>query len=164
MTCNAVLIKSDKNGIVVIFAAIRRWFRTFIEQLCVDKSVHHLPADAPLLEQIGVHPAHIGAGRRKRKGFFLSDSASVNRFKHFSLLAIEQPGDRFRIRHPVEFLQEGNRSAAFFLGVIVPMIPTDRDTAVAGKPLFKAGGQQFLALSEQELFQINLSGAALLLI
>ena len=35
---------------------------------------------------------------------------------------------------------------------------------VAGQPFFKSGGQQLLALPEQELFQIDLAGAALLIV
>ena len=48
--------------------------------------------------------------------------------------------------------------------MIVPLISPDGDTVVAGKPLFKAGGQQPLALPQQELFQINFAGAALLVV
>ena len=48
--------------------------------------------------------------------------------------------------------------------MIVPFIPANGDAVVAGKTLFKTGGQQFLALPEQELFQIDLAGAALLVI
>ena len=48
--------------------------------------------------------------------------------------------------------------------MIVPFIPANGDAVVAGKTLFKAGGQQFLALPEQELFQVDLAGAALLVV
>ena len=44
------------------------------------------------------------------------------------------------------------------------MISTDRDAVVADKALLVTGCEPFLALPEQELFQIDLAGAALLVI
>ena len=164
MTGSAVFIVSDEHGVVMLSAAIRRWLRTLIDQFCVDERVQHLPADAPVLEQIGVHPAHIRASGRKRKRFFLPAFIPVNRFKCFALFTIQQPRDRLRVRHPIKLLQERDRPAALLCGVIVPFVSPDGNAMVADKPLFRAGGQHFFALPEQELFQINLAGAALLVV
>ena len=61
-------------------------------------------------------------------------------------------------------LQERDRPAALFCGMIVPTVSANGDTVVAGKPLFKTGGQESLALPQQELFQINFTGTALLIV
>ena len=48
--------------------------------------------------------------------------------------------------------------------MVVPMIPSDRDAVVAGEALLVTGRDQCLALPEQELLQVNLAGAELLVI
>ena len=63
----------------------------------------------------------------------LLSSGSIDR----SLLPVQQTGDGFRIGQIVELLDEGDRPAARFHGVIVPFIPANGDAVVAGKTLFK---------------------------
>ena len=48
--------------------------------------------------------------------------------------------------------------------MVIPMISTDRDAVVADKALLMTGCEQFLALPEQELFQVDLAGTELLVI
>ena len=65
MTCNAVFIVSDEHGVVIFFGTVCGGFRAFIDQFCMDKSIQHLPADAAVLEKIGIHPAHGRADKRQ---------------------------------------------------------------------------------------------------
>ena len=76
----------------------------------------------------------------------------------------QQTVDGLRIGKIVEPLDERDWPTALFCGVIIPTIPTDGNTVVAGKPLFRAGGQQLLTLPEQELFQINFTGTVFLIV
>ena len=61
-------------------------------------------------------------------------------------------------------MDEGDRSASFFCRVVKPFLPADRDAVVAGEALLVAGRDQCLALPEQELLQVDLAGAELLII
>lgn len=76
----------------------------------------------------------------------------------------QQTGDGLWIGKIVELLDEGNWPAALLCGVIVPLISPDSDAVVTCKPFFKTGGQEPLALPEQELFQIDFTGPALLIV
>ena len=48
--------------------------------------------------------------------------------------------------------------------MVVPMVSTNSDAAVAGKPLLEAGGKQLFALPEQKLLQVNLTGSLFLFV
>lgn len=76
----------------------------------------------------------------------------------------QQTGDGLRIGKVVELLDEGDWPAALLCGVIVPLISPDSDAVVTGKTFFKTGGQEPLALPQQELFQIDFTGTALLIV
>ena len=80
------------------------------------------------------------------------------------MFSAQQTGDGLWIGKIVELLDEGNWPAALLCGVIVPLISPDSDAVVTGKTFFKTGGQEPLALPQQELFQINFTGTALLVV
>ena len=162
VTGNAVRIFADKDGVAVL--VIPKFFAAFIERSSTDKGADYFSVQKPVLEQISIHPAHIPTGRRQGKVLllflFLLWSGGIDR----SLLTAQQTGDGFRIGQIVELLDERDRPAALFCGMIVPTVSANGDTVVAGKPLFEAGGQQLLALPDQKLLQINLTGSLFLFV
>ena len=117
-----------------------------------------------MLEQIGIHPAHGGAGRRQGEGFLFSLLLLSNWLVWRSLLSIQQLGNTLWVGQAVEFLQKRNRAAARSFRVIVPMVTPHSDTVVTVQSFFMTGRNQLFALAKQKLFQVNFAGPALLIL
>ena len=94
----------------------------------------------------------------------LSGRIPLDQFKRLPLSTIEQTQNCLWIGQAVKLSHKGDWPAAFFFSMVVPVIPSDRDAVVAGETLLVAGRDQCLALPEQELLQVNLAGAELLLV
>ena len=72
----------------------------------------------------------------------------ANWFVGRSLLSAKQFQDRLRIGQAIELSHKRNRTSAFSLGMVIPVIASHGDTSVAGKTLFTSGREQFFALPE----------------
>ena len=91
MAGDAVFIRTHENRIVVI--------GVFIQQFLSCKVRHNAPVDIPVLDQIGIDPAHIGIGRRKDKGLRRLLYPFFGRGINRSQLASQKHGHRLRISH-----------------------------------------------------------------
>ena len=67
VTGSAVFIESNEHSVVVLLCLVFGWLPALIDQPLLRESIENLPADMPLLEQIGIHPPHglIGGWRGK---------------------------------------------------------------------------------------------------
>ena len=120
MAGDAVFIRTHENRIVVI--------GVFIQQLLSCKVRHNAPVDIPVLDQIGIDPAHIGIGRRKDKGLRRLLYPFLGRGINRSQLASQKHGHRLRIAEVIKPLHEADGVAAPLLGMIVPLVAADGDT------------------------------------
>ena len=154
MAGDAVFIRTHENRIVVI--------GVFIQQLLSCKVRHNAPVDIPVLDQIGIDPAHIGIGRRKDKGLRRLLYPFFGRGINRSQLASQKHGHRLRIAEVIKPLHEADGVAAPLLGMIVPLVAADGDTMVTGQPFLSAGGKELFAPAAEELLQINGGGSLLL--
>ena len=128
----------------------------------MDKRVQHRAANEALLEQVGVDPAHGIVFRRELELPFLL--LLGRRGDDFSLLAVQEPGHRFRVAEAVELLDKGDRPAALLRGVVKPLVSPDSDAVVAGETLFPAAGQELLTLTEQKRLQVYGGGPLFLIV
>ena len=156
MAGDAVFIRTHENRIVVI--------GVFIQQLLSGKVRHNAPVDIPVLDQIGIDPAHIGIGRRKDKGFGRLIYPFLGRGIDRSHLTPQKHGHRLRIAEVIKALHEADGVAAPLLGMIVPLVAADGDAMVSGQPFLSAGGKELFAAAAKKLLQINGGGSLLLFI
>ena len=63
----------------------------------MDESIQYLPADAAVLEQVGVHTPHIRTGRRQGEGFLFCPLLLPSWFIWHTLFFSEQLHDGLRI-------------------------------------------------------------------
>ena len=67
VTGNAVLVLPDENGVVILFTI--ESLTALIDQPRPDEGGDHIPVQEAVLEQIGVHSAHLPAGGGQGKLF-----------------------------------------------------------------------------------------------
>ena len=147
----SVFIQPDKHAVVV-------WV-VLIEQLLLHKCRDHIPVDAPVFGEIGIHPAHSQVRLRQGKGFWLlrlrlllcngNDALSV---------PAQQHGHGFREGLVVEPLHEADGVSAPPCSMIIPPITTHSDAVVADQPVLPSGHNEFLASIQQKRRQVNLVG------
>ena len=142
---DAVLVLADKDGIVVL--SVLEFLTALIQQSSPDKGIDHVPVQESVLEQVGVHPPHLPAGRGQCKFlsglFLLLLGGSVDD----SLFPAQQTGDGLWVGEVIELLDEGDGAAAFLYGMIVPLIALDGDAVVAGQTILRPGTDQLLSLT-----------------
>ena len=147
----SVFIQPDKHAVVV-------WV-VLIEQLLLHKCRDHIPVDAPVFGEIGIHPAHSQVRLRQGKGFWLlrlrlllcngNDALSVS---------AQQYGHRFGIGLVVELLHEADGVAAPPRSMIIPPIATHSDAVVADQPVLPSSLEEIFAPVTQKRWQVNLVG------
>ena len=153
---DALLIHAHKDAVVVL--------GVLIYQSGPGEVGDHLPADVALLHQVGVHPAHIGVGRRKGEGIgrllLLWLRGGICRTQLLS----QQELHGLLIGCPVVVLNEADRVAAPPGNMVVPFAAPDGDMVHPGQPGLPPGAEQLLALPPQEFLQINRVRPLLLLV
>ena len=154
VTGYALLICTNKYGVVVI--------SIFVQELLLGKVCDHAPVDAPVLDQIGIDPAHILIGRWQHKRLGRLLHPVTGRGIDRSHLTAQKHGHCFRVVQTIEALDKTDRVTTPLLGVIIPLVAADSDTVVAGQPLLSAGGDELLATAPEELLQVHSGGTLFL--
>ena len=153
---NALLVCPHKDTVVIL--------GVLVQQSGPDKVGDHLPADVPLLHQVGVHTAHIGVGRRQGEGpgrllpLWLRGGICLPQ------LFSQQELHGLLIGCPVVVLDKADRMAALPGNMVVPFVAPDGDMVHPGQPGLPPGAAQFLPPLPQEFLQINGVGPLLLFI
>ena len=123
-----------------------------------------VPADEPLAHKVGIDPPHVAVGWGKLKGLGNPFLLWLGSLQWLALLSTQEHGHGLRVGKVVEPLDKGHRAAALLDGVVVPAVAPDGDGVVPFEPLLRPGANEFLALGEEEPFQIHLTGPELLLV
>ena len=158
MTGNAVFIDSDEHGVVVFLAPIHGLLTALIDEFLPDEGVEHLPIDAPLLEQIGIHPAHGLVGGRQLERLGRLRGLSSRRGIGSAEVVAQQHRHGFGVANTVILLHKADGSAALFGSVVEPLAASDGDAVVAGKALIPAGGNELLTAAAEKLLQVHRGG------
>ena len=147
----AVFIQPYKHAVVVRVV--------LIEQLLLHKRRDHIPVDAPVFGEIGIHPAHSQVRLRQRKGLWLlrlrlllcngNDALSVSAQQH---------GHSFREGLVIELPHEADGVSAPPRSMIIPPVGAYSDAVVAGQPVLPPGPEELLAPVTQKRWQVNLVG------
>lgn len=134
----SVFIQPYKHAVVV-------WV-ILIEQLLLHKRRDHIPVNAPVFGEIGIHPAHSQVRLRQGKGFWLlrlrfllcngNDALSVS---------TQQYGHGFREGLVIELPHEADGVAAPPRSMIIPPVGAYSDAVVAGQPVLPSSLQELFA-------------------
>ena len=152
---DALPIRAHEDAVVVLCV--------LIQQAGPGEVGDHLPADVPLLQQVGVHPPHVCVGRRQGEGFgrFLLSRprGGIGRRP-----VPQQELHGLLVAHAVVVLEEADRMAALPGGVVVPLAAPYGDAVPSRQPELPPGAEQLLPPPPQELLQIHGVGPLLLLV
>ena len=147
----SVFIQTDKHAVVV-------WV-VLIEHLLLHKRRDHIPVNAPVLGEIGIHPAHSQVRLRQGKGLWLLRLRFLLCDGNNALsVPAQQYGHRFGIGLVVELLHEADGASAFPCGMVIPHRSAHGDAVVADQPVLPSGHNEFLASIQQKRRQVNLVG------
>ena len=147
----SVFIQPYKHAVVV-------WV-VLIEQLLLHERRDHIPVDAPVFGEIGIHPAHSQVRLWQGKGFWLlrlrfllcngNDALSV---------PAQQHGHGFREGLVIELPHEADGVSAPPRSMIIPPVGAYSDAVVAGQPVLPSSLEELFAPVTQKRWQVNLVG------
>ncbi len=149
-----MLVRTHKDAVVVL--------RVLVQQASPSKVGDHLPANAALFHQVGVHTAHIGVGRRQGEGLRrllpLWLCGGICRAQFIP----QQELHGLLVACSVKVLDKADRMAAPPGNMVVPFVAPDSNMTDPGQPGLPPSAEQLLPPPPQELLQIN--GVGLLLL